>query len=189
MSQAESVPRTVYVIDDDPDLRDTIGATLVKSWSDWPLRDQPRTGQRDFIWRLSGSSSEVRPSDIAICDLYPYGFWSNAPGRLPKRVAQLPDDPRNLVIATQHIIEGYLAPMKTYGLQVLVFSYIPPFLAEHDFRDEADELRRRLQRHDLVLIEKADRSAHPRNLCDVVTHVQALLSKDITDHDPPARDC
>lgn len=174
----------IYVIDDDGNLRDTIEAALGTFLAKRP-GPRPDVRTRDYIWRVKRGCVAER-GDIAICDLYPFGFWRKAPRPRPEPVVQLPDDPRNMIIAVTHIINGYLMPMKKRGIRILVFSYVPQYLDDEGYKDEASRLRAGLTGAGLELLEKADRSDCPENLPDLVSRVGELLDEDAAD-DPTDR--
>lgn len=169
---------TVFFIDDNPSLRGAFERNLRARWQAQGREELPRTATHRFVWQLF-RDKKARPGDIAICDLYPSGYWGlvPAPRRRPP-VPNLPDDPRNVRLAIHDVVNRFLVPLKRKrALRIVLYSYVPPWFDEEGFPELADEIREFLASVGLEMIEKTDRSDDPENLGAVMERVDQLLAQ------------
>lgn len=175
---------TIHIVDDDPDIRDAMRASLEESWKS---NQEPRTGNATvqirsdwkFAWLLA-RSPDLHRGDIAVCDLYPSGYWDDVPKpTVHAKVGSNPDDPRNLYKATLDLIERFLRRIVDNRAHLVVLTYVPRFI-EKEIKYEgepplAQHIRDLLAEEKFDWYEKLDRSAQPYNFTEVTARVNEIL--------------
>ncbi|MDA0169576.1 hypothetical protein OJ998_10830 [Solirubrobacter taibaiensis] len=178
--------RTVRVVDDNVALRHAIVAAIVgaiERLTETPNEWNPRVPAYKYIWDLT-TDPAVRSGDIAVCDLYPSGYWHDVPDDPPPGpiFPQTPidiDEGQNVVKASFDIAERFLFPLQARGVHVIVFTYVPRFLRTRDntvAHAWADSVEQQLGSR-LELVHKEDPSSDARIVDRIVGRVAELLTE------------
>lgn len=169
--------RTIHVVDDQPTQRRALGQALHDELTALG-RPMPITSDTKFVWDLREFRGAQR-GDIAVCDLYPSGYWTNVPKpTLYEQIDVVGDDIENMLNACRDVSARFLGPLqRADGLEVIVFTHVPVFLRAKGYPDEVNEVYEALDAEGLKerVVEKPDHSPDSRNFGEVIPRVLSLV--------------
>lgn len=172
-----TAPITIHIVDDNQTLQDALHDVIYDRFK--TFENPPRVRGERYVWDLL-DSGEVQPGDIAVCDLYPAGYWADVPGTpLYSRVDVLGDDIQDMVRASFDLAQRFLRPLQhDMKADVIVFTFVPEFMRRKGREVEAIAVLEALEAQHLYrVIQKADQSTGEHNLAETVDAVMDLLKR------------
>lgn len=158
----------IHVVEDNPPVQDAMRSTLKRKLKESRL--EAGVQKWEYVWDLY-VSPELNPGDIAICDLYPSGYWDKVPKpTLYPRSEPKGDDVENMMKACLDIARRYFWHLQHQkSVDVFVITFIPKFFISRGFVQEAETVRRALAEQDLAgVFEKEDQTANRYNYLAVI---------------------
>jgi len=164
-----NVKITIHIVEDNRPLRDAIRDMLKARLErlDLPVLVDDRC---EYVWKLYDSPT-VRAGDIAICDLYPSGYWDKVPKpTLYPRSEPLGDDVENMMKASLDVARRFFRRLQHQkGVDVFVITFIPNFFEAKGYTKQAETVRQALTEQNLAgVLEKRDQTTAKYNYEEVV---------------------
>jgi hypothetical protein len=174
----------VHVIDDNPVTRELVHAAIARRLERIPELRVVRVEVYKYLWRLDDRAGNVKPGDVAVCDLYSLGYYQASPRKqIFKSGRTKPGSVENIRRAVLDLVANYMEPLRERGVTPIVYTHVLQFLRKNHRADAAAEISAALALAGLDLdsdvIEKAEHEVvKPEELASLSERVvEAVLAR------------